>query len=211
MNESELKSFIQLVRVLWRYDFEFTVPDNISTNEYTNILKINNKHNYVINRAEPKLFTLKGFNEDIMLKKWFWDKFSDYEYVLHYELDSFVFRDELELWCDKGYDYIGAPWMVDFSDKHELWKIGNGGFTLVKTETMRKFLSVEHDNLHGMWDNCICLKNHESFKLPDCREAMKFSFEKSPSWLFTLNDKKLPFGCHKWWAYEYDKFWRNII
>lgn len=27
------------------------------------------------------------------------------------QLDAFVFKDELDEWCNKGFDYIGAPWI----------------------------------------------------------------------------------------------------
>lgn len=50
-----------------------------------------------------------GYNR-LMLTAGFYRQFSDYEYILIYQLDAFVFKDELLSWCDKGYDYIGAPW-----------------------------------------------------------------------------------------------------
>jgi hypothetical protein len=31
------------------------------------------------------------------------------------------FKDELQEWCDKGYDYIGAPWIA--TPKHTLVKV----------------------------------------------------------------------------------------
>ena len=38
----------------------------------------------------------------------FYRRFRNYEYILLCHLDSFVFRDELEKWCQTGYDYIGS-------------------------------------------------------------------------------------------------------
>ena len=34
----------------------------------------------------------------------------EYRFMLCHEPDAFVFRDEVEQWCDSGFDYIGAPW-----------------------------------------------------------------------------------------------------
>ncbi|NBB21390.1 hypothetical protein GVN20_18635 [Runella sp. CRIBMP] len=53
----------------------------------------------------------------LMLSTEFYERFSDFEYILIYQLDAFVFRDELLEWCRQGYDYIGAPWRIerDFS------------------------------------------------------------------------------------------------
>lgn len=56
---------------------------------------------------------IQGYNE-LMLSALFYDAFLDYEYILIYQLDAFVFKDELLLWCGKNFDYIGAPWLREF-------------------------------------------------------------------------------------------------
>lgn len=55
----------------------------------------------------------------LMLSEEFYSRFLKYEYMLIYQLDAFVFRDELNYWCQQGYDYIGAPWRIeiDFDSK----------------------------------------------------------------------------------------------
>src|SRR5665213_729855 len=53
---------------------------------------------------------LAGYNH-LMLSSQFYDQFSDYEFVLIYQMDCFVFKDELAYWCGQGFDYIGAPWI----------------------------------------------------------------------------------------------------
>lgn len=54
---------------------------------------------------------IAGYNR-LMMSKEFYSRFENSEYILIYQLDAYVFRDELESWCDKGYDYIGAPWLL---------------------------------------------------------------------------------------------------
>jgi hypothetical protein len=97
-----------------------------------------------------------------MLSSEFYRRFHDSEYILIYQLDSFVFRDELSLWCAKGYDYTGAPWLKktiytlpiistlnklffrydrfrNKKSKQSLYnKVGNGGFSLRKIEAFQK-------------------------------------------------------------------------
>ena len=77
-----------------------------------------------------------------MLSRKFYQRFASSEYILIYQLDGYVFSDALETWCQKGYDYIGAP-VFRFHGSHEagnrLWKVGNGGVSLRKTAT---FLSL---------------------------------------------------------------------
>ncbi|MFZ9937931.1 MAG: DUF5672 family protein [Luteolibacter sp.] len=67
----------------------------------------------------------------------FWELFSDYEYVLMYHLDALVFSDQLADWCDKGYDFIGAPFL---SCPDSPWvkkeRVGNGGFALYRVPSV---------------------------------------------------------------------------
>ena len=68
-------------------------------------------------------------------------KYKKYKYILFYELDAFVFRDELDYWCKKGFDYIGAPW----NGTHCYYDtpingVGNGGFSLRNIKSAIKLL-----------------------------------------------------------------------
>lgn len=96
---------------------------------------------------------IMGYNR-MMLSREFYEMFDDYEYILICQTDAWIFRDELEQWCDAGYDYVAAPWpkrniydkpfirhwlklrrMLFKSDKRILRqqgfnKVGNGGLSL---------------------------------------------------------------------------------
>ncbi len=54
--------------------------------------------------------SVEGYNK-LMMSEEFYRRFVNYRYILIHQLDAFVFKDELLLWCKKGYDYIGAPWL----------------------------------------------------------------------------------------------------
>lgn len=58
-----------------------------------------------------------GYNR-LMLSEMFYQAFKNYDYLLIHQLDAFVFSDQLLAWCDKNYDYIGAPWIPEH---HSLW------------------------------------------------------------------------------------------
>jgi hypothetical protein len=47
----------------------------------------------------------------LMLADEFYARFAQYEYILLHQLDAFVFEDQLSDWCERGYDYVGAPWI----------------------------------------------------------------------------------------------------
>lgn len=100
---------------------------------------------------------IKGYNS-LMLSSLFYKEFLYSQYMLIYQLDAYVFKDELLKWCNKGYDYIGGPWLKKpvynlplvkefmhfihwhkqlrgkFSKQMLYNKIGNGGLSLRKVE-----------------------------------------------------------------------------
>jgi len=66
-------------------------------------------------------------------------------------LDCLIFRDELEAWASKGYDFIGAPLFKGYTTptSKELWRVGNGGLSLrnvhshlrvLKSKTIRGYI-----------------------------------------------------------------------
>jgi hypothetical protein len=71
----------------------------------------------------------------------FYEAFTDYRFVFIYHLDSLVFSDQLKDWCERDFDYIGPPW-IRCSDSPWVKKprVGNGGFTLMKVESVLKVL-----------------------------------------------------------------------
>ena len=70
-------------------------------------------------------------------------RYSGYEYMLTCELDAFVFKDELEYWCEKGWDYIGAPWFEGHDNaapgSHPIG-VGNLGFSLRRISTILRVM-----------------------------------------------------------------------
>lgn len=82
-----------------------------------------------------------------MLSPNFYATWAAYEYMLIYQLDAYVFRDELEFWCQKKFDYIGSPvhnFILDnFSPEIEIATL-NGGFSLRKISSFMKILNSFH-------------------------------------------------------------------
>lgn len=88
---------------------------------------------------------VKGYSK-LLLSEAFYRRFSAYAFMLVYQLDAYIFRDELDYWCARGFDYIGAPFVTLFrkesspdSDGLRAWGVGNGGFSLRKIDA---FLSA---------------------------------------------------------------------
>jgi len=71
-----------------------------------------------------------GYNH-LLMKEQFYRAFSDYQYILIYQLDCLVFASNLEEWCRKDWDYVGAPWLNNSDDPSQgFLGVGNGGLSL---------------------------------------------------------------------------------
>lgn len=163
----------------------------------------------------------------------FYRSFLPYRYILIYQLDAFVFRDELLDWCRKAYDYVGAPSLhqeeydaLPAADQNvyagALTKnrfVLNGGLSLRKIPAFIRYLKI-YNRFYPAWvGNEDMLFSQEAtrlipmklfLRLPSWQEALRFAFEKSPAATFELTGHKLPFACHAWERYD-PEFWSKYI
>lgn len=82
----------------------------------------------------------------LMFSAEYYQAFSDYQFMLTYHLDALVFSDQLEQWCNRGYDFIGPPWVKHrdapyYGDTLYENKVGNSGFSLKKVSSFLKVFS----------------------------------------------------------------------
>jgi hypothetical protein len=89
-----------------------------------------------IERFADRFFESKHNYSRLLLTRGFYGRFSRYEYVLLYQLDSLVLSDELLFWCARGHDYIGAVHTID-----DLQCVGNGGFSLRRVASFLEVLT----------------------------------------------------------------------
>ena len=139
----ENKSFRQCLKVLGKHKIGIFTFEDLDTNRYSQIAKEFNIciDYYYFNKTY--FSSVKGYNK-LMLTKDFYKRFHEYQYMLIYQLDAWVFRDELDYWCDQGYDYIGAPvynYLGNGKYATENPFVGNGGFSLRKIPYCMKVLS----------------------------------------------------------------------
>lgn len=111
---------------------------------------------------EPSMFQgIRGYNR-LMTSEQFYEAFADEDYMLVAQLDTYIFRDELDQWCSKGYDYVGAPWLQrpinrlpivkwikqykdrrrqrrgEYSKTALYGRVGNGGLSLRRIDSFRQ-------------------------------------------------------------------------
>ncbi len=167
ISDYEKSSLFQTTKVLHHYDMHIVCPEGLNTTKYNNYFST--KFNIV--RFDSNYFEgISGYNH-LMKEYKFYKSFENYDYILICQLDTWIFRDELEYWCNMGYDYIGAPWFENFKGAEEgypLWEVGNGGLSLrrvqkfmyitrnpnVRLKTISEIFQTEY---HGPKDLAHCL------------------------------------------------------
>lgn len=183
----------------------------------------------------PDYFTSITAYSRLLLSREFYARFLDYDYLLLHQMDVFIFRDELLDWCQRGYDYIGAPWIgetwpneapirqgLPFWTRSRLFRflppldhrVGNGGLSLRRIRTFHQALTFLPRTLRA-WGG----RNEDQFwsvALPECwwwryrtppvEDALRFAFETDPAGSYERTGHQLPFGCHAWEQYD-PAFW----
>ncbi|MFC1680373.1 DUF5672 family protein [Pseudomonadota bacterium] len=133
-DNDELISLRQCVRVLGHHPMRLVLPSGISAETY-----LREAPNVVVDPIPANwLASLRDYNR-LKIHPFLYRRYREFEFILTYELDAFVFRDELQLWCDRGWDYIGAPWFDGFqnaSADSPMIGAGNSGFSLRRIPSM---------------------------------------------------------------------------
>lgn len=142
LSKSEELSFRQVLNMLSEYPVFLVAPKGLSIGEYT---RIAGNHKLYIQRFSVSYFTSKMSYNNLLMEKNFYCRFLGFEWMLIYQLDAYIFSSNLEYWCNKGYDYIGAPW-VD-NENIDAWnstwdKVGNGGFSLRRIRSAIRVLQL---------------------------------------------------------------------
>lgn len=86
---------------------------------------------FKLKRFPDRYFTGVYEYNRLLLTEKFYRAFAAYEYILIYQLDCLVLSGNLEEWCQKGWDFLGAPWLRNPENPEEGFSaVGNGGLSL---------------------------------------------------------------------------------
>lgn len=219
LSEREIVFFEQALRMTSAFDHVFVVPQSFVA-DFTF-----DKFDCKLVRFHDSYFkTITGYNL-LMLSSEFYSTFRDYEYMLVHQADVYLFRPELERWCDSGYDYIGAPWLkpskrnkaffYNFILKYvpfcysahkrkvmELYdNVGNGGLSLRKIDVFIETLDMpQAQNVLSLYKERLktdTLYNEDIFWSVEAPRINRH-FRK-PDW-----QEALPFAIETHAAYAYD-------
>ena len=143
LDRYEELSFRQCLKILYKYKIFLVTHQHLNLSVYENLAEEYHIQIEKVFFSDSYFKGIAGYNS-LLKSKQFYSAFTDFDYILIYQLDAFVFRDELEKWCNQGYDYVGAPWMnIDKEEPEDIntWVVGNGGLSLRKISYCLKVLS----------------------------------------------------------------------
>lgn len=132
--EAEMLSLRHLQHFLPDYETYFLAPQGMQVTD----------NRFPVVYFDNKYFGSVQAHSRLCLSRDLYDRFSDYNYILMHHLDCLVFQSDLTAWCEKGYDFIGPPW-IKGPDKPKLKKegVGNGGLSLRRVEAFQCLLNSE--------------------------------------------------------------------
>lgn len=212
LTEFERISFCQLIKILRSFEIIMIVPEGLELPEEIRKEKLKVKY------FDRSFFQSVASYNSLMLSQAFYERFLQYEYILIYQLDAFVFSDRLRYFCDLGYDYIGAPWfsgVYNYADrKRKIQYVGNGGLSLRRVKACIGALIHNAELLEsykGQNEDCFFSAcDGKNFYVAPKEVALDFSIEREVRECFKANQEMIPFGCHAWERYDL-KFWKPYI
>lgn len=190
------KSFIRCLDVFSKKrHIKVIIPNNISTEYYE-------KYGDIIEivKVDKKWLSSSEEYNAMCCNKDFWNLFHEYEYVLIYQTDCWVFEDKLDYFVSLCFDWYGAPWT------HHNDTVGNGGFSLRKASKMIEITSKYQFNWDSLWgaeDTWFCQKHKNELNTCDLDTACNFSIE-NPQRKYLNLIKDIPMGFH---GKQMKRFW----
>ncbi len=143
LNDFERLSLSRCVAVLGAHPLVLVAPDSLDCHDYLVLAP-----SAQVQRFDDRFFSsISGYNE-LLTSGIFYERFTDFESLLIYQLDALVFEDRLADWCGRGYDYVGAPW------RHlGRWLgVGNGGLSLRNVaSSLRVLRSTRNEDAAAYW------------------------------------------------------------
>lgn len=198
----EVAALSQCCRVLARYEMILVCPEGMDMSAFQDLwqsfhLTLREE------RFAPAYFEgLSGYNR-LCLSQEFYRRFADKDYILIYQPDCYVFQDQLQEWCAKGYDFVGAPLLGKTKEPTYYPKmrrrVGNGGFCLRRVKAYLDFF----ENDKPVFDLLHILRSPYMWK----RTHWQFMVRLLPYWL----RKSTPAQTANGWQRNEDDFWSGLL
>lgn len=96
------------------------------------------------------------FYSRLFMSREFYKHFLKYDYIIVCQIDVFVIKDDIDYWCEQGYDTIGAPIFEGYTNPTDQFKEkgNNGGFALRNPKACFEVLTKNkwtYSNISSLW------------------------------------------------------------
>ena len=205
LKETEKASLNQLCKVIGHsYEICLICPDNIELNEYIDIAYSNGVYLSYLFCGNEYFKSTETYSYMLETPD-FYNCFNEYDYLMIYQLDGWIFVNFLDYYIDLNVDYIGSPWRTGILHFNED-TVGNGGVSLRRVQKFinvcSKFTSSDYQKQHVENEDlffCKTMRKQINLKFADIKNASNFSLQSN--WQYFINkynDKHLPMCLHAW-------------
>jgi hypothetical protein len=166
--DDEIISLQRVIKVLSKNDFSIVCAKSLDIKQYTHYFE-GAGTGFSVDRFDDKYFrSISDYNR-LMLSPNFYSRFQTWQYMIIYQLDCFIFKDEVEKWITGDFDYVGAPWVsydqslnfyrsliysrwkligllkksIDFNRGEKIF-VGNGGCSIRKVKKFANISKILH-------------------------------------------------------------------
>ena len=216
--DSEVLALAQLKRLSVE-NITLVCPNYLDVSAY--LALVSDLH--VVRLSEEHFKSVQSYNT-LMLQPWFYELFTcDYEWMLIHQLDAFLLTNQIQKFCDLGYHYYGAPWLIGFPQYRFLlnrwpikinrkrFQVGNSGLSLRHLEKTVDLLQRKQDHVSktffmedaffGYWGSM-----DQYFRACPVNIAATFSLESHPEhWVGLTHTLPMGFHGHGIWSQDFYK------
>lgn len=179
LSASDIEALAMYRRVFSRRDIWCAVPAGLGQQT---LAALTGSFGFKLKEFDSSFFESVNSYSRLLTLPLFYRAFSDYQYMLIAQLDAVCFRDDLDSWCGKGYDYIGAPWCHlcrhvcnPEATRPDENLVGNGGLSLRRIDVFLQ--QLPNDGLRDFVPEDLKIMQYLDLKTPRCDEALRFSVE----------------------------------
>ncbi len=204
LTANESASLKQLLSVVPTHKIIFMCSKSFDLKNYISIIKLFDHIQIGIERFSGYYFSSVSSYNKLLLSANFYKRFTSYKFILLYQLDAWIFKDELDYWCEQDYDYIGAPWFEGFKNDEEKQFIGagNGGFSLRKVKSHIKVLTT--------FSYLVSPKNVIKTRLKEVHGIVSF-IQEAAAFLVDLSIKNNTYYLFNNYKLNEDFFWGDLV
>ena len=137
----EISSLLQCFSILHTRIIYIIGPANLDLADYIQFAKANNININTEKFRNSYFKNISGYNK-LLLSKEFYKRFLFSKFLLIYQLDAWVFSDQLDFWIKQNYDFVGAPLFEGFNGKNNINFIKgcNGGLSLRSVQSSMQLI-----------------------------------------------------------------------